>query len=684
MTDVTDIDTGTRPFRISLFKDLSGQTVEQREIEIWDLCNEALINTADRKDDLPLFSLTVFGDQRSNKSCLRHDANALGISGVVGDYDGEQMSPTEALERLRKARISALVYTSPSHREDRPRWRVVAPTARDLNINQHAKLAARINGVLGGVLAPESFNVSQSYFIGKLNGNPAHFAQYTTGDFVDVRDDLDAIAIYKKPSKTKLDNLSLTDVVGVQAEKPITSLADARLQNLSDDAWYMVERDEPPADRPNLKGGRAHCRVISELVKLGFNNAQIKTVYRLGKIADGPAYKSTRGFNGYVERVIAFCRATEARPETEANAKAEQQLPFINIAKWQDQPVPERPWTVKDRIPAGNVTLLSGKGGTGKTILSMQLSVAHVLAKDWLGSLPDPGPVMGVYCEDDEDEIWRRLDLILKHYGACYTDVAPHLHILPLVAADETLMAVPDKTGLIRMTRLFDRICEAALDFKPKLIVLDNAADVYAGNENDRTQVRQFIGYLRKRLAIPTGAAVLLTQHPSLTGMKSGSGLSGSTAWENSVRSRIYFKPFSNKDDDEEEDTQSETDLRVLEVMKLNYGKQGETIKLKWQNGLYLPFSGPSSFEKAASEQDADYVFLSLLDNYSLQGTNVSPTRFAKSYAPTVFAKEKKAKAARLSKHDLESAMDRLFQSGKIDKEPYGPPCRNTFKLVRK
>jgi hypothetical protein len=180
MTDVTDIDTGTRPFRISLFKDLSGQTVEQREIEIWDLCNEALINTADRKDDLPLFSLTVFGDQRSNKSCLRHDANALGISGVVGDYDGEQMSPKEALERLRKARISALVYTSPSHREDRPRWRVVAPTARDLNINQHAKLAARINGVLGGVLAPESFNVSQSYFIGKLNGNPAHFDQYTT------------------------------------------------------------------------------------------------------------------------------------------------------------------------------------------------------------------------------------------------------------------------------------------------------------------------------------------------------------------------------------------------------------------------------------------------------------------------------------------------------------------------
>jgi hypothetical protein len=30
----------------------------------------------------------------------------------------------------------------------------------------------------------------------------------------------------------------------------------------------------------------------------------------------------------------------------------------------------------------------------------------------------DLGPVIAVCCEDDEDEIWRRLDLILAHYGA--------------------------------------------------------------------------------------------------------------------------------------------------------------------------------------------------------------------------------------------------------------------------
>jgi RecA-family ATPase len=62
--------------------------------------------------------------------------------------------------------------------------------------------------------------------------------------------------------------------------------------------------------------------------------------------------------------------------------------------------------------------LLSGEGSIGKSILSLQLAVAVVLGKDWLCSLPDLGPVIAVCCEDDEDEIWRRLDLILAHYGA--------------------------------------------------------------------------------------------------------------------------------------------------------------------------------------------------------------------------------------------------------------------------
>jgi RecA-family ATPase len=368
---------------------------------------------------------------------------------------------------------------------------------------------------------------------------------------------------------------------------------------------------------------------------------------------------------------------TKAEAETDT-PKAEDcpVLPFIKISDWQDRPVPERSWTVKDRIPAANVTLLSGEGSVGKSILSLQLAVAVALGKDWLGSLPEYGPALVICCEDDEAEVWRRLDLIFSHYGARYTDFG-NLHIASLVGG-ETLMAAPNKFGIMATTDLFKRVCKAASDIQPKLIVLDNAADIYAGSENDRAQVRQFIGHLRAGWAIPSGAGVLLTSHPSLTGISSGSGLSGSTAWNASVRSRLYFKRAIT-DKDEEPDP----DLRVLEVMKSNYGPSGETITLRWDNGLFLPVAGVNTLDKLADEQKADQVFSAQIIQFDRQGQNVSTKRNAPTYAPTEFAKTKEAKNAGLRKADFEAAMRRLLEAGKIKVEPYGPPSRGWTRLVR-
>ena len=56
-------------------------------------------------------------------------------------------------------------------------------------------------------------------------------------------------------------------------------------------------------------------------------------------------------------------------------------LPFISITAWHDQPIPEREWCVRDRVPMRNVTLFSGEGAIGKSIIVLQLSVAHVLGR---------------------------------------------------------------------------------------------------------------------------------------------------------------------------------------------------------------------------------------------------------------------------------------------------------------
>jgi hypothetical protein len=47
-------------------------------------------------------------------------------------------------------------------------------------------------------------------------------------------------------------------------------------------------------------------------------------------------------------------------------------------------------------------------------------------------------------------------------------------------------------------------------------------------------------------LALETSSTALLLAHPSLSGMASGSGTSGSTAWSNSVRSRLYLTSIAS------------------------------------------------------------------------------------------------------------------------------------------
>ena len=107
---------------------------------------------------------------------------------------------------------------------------------------------------------------------------------------------------------------------------------------------------------------------------------------------------------------------------------------------------------------------------------------------------------------------------------------------------------------------------------------------------------------------------VLALAHPSLTGMTSGTGTSGSTGWSNAVRARTYL--HSDKDDD---------DARTLQVMKANYGPKNLSVKLRWQRGLYVPITEAAQMAKdKCSAEAAEECFMRLLDTYTAEGRNVS------------------------------------------------------------
>jgi RecA-family ATPase len=353
-------------------------------------------------------------------------------------------------------------------------------------------------------------------------------------------------------------------------------------------------------------------------------------------------------------------------------------LPFVNMSTWDSEPIPEQDWTVLNRIPCRQCVLFSGEGAAGKSTVQLHLSAAHVLGRDWLGTMPAQGPALFIDAEDDKDVMHRRLAAITNHYGVTFNDlIKGGLHLISLVGEDAVL-ATASRGGKIEPTALYKQIHEAVGDIKPAMIGVASSANVYAGSEIDRSQVQQFVS-LMTRLAILANGSLALISHPSLTGITSESGISGTTQWHNAMRARFYMKGVKPENGEE-----PDNDLREIVFKKNNYGPISENIVVRYQNGLFLPVPGVSSLDQAAQDAKGDDVFLTLLRRFTAENRNVSGSPNSNNYAPGLFAQEEEATQAGVNTKMFEAAMRRLFKAALIWNEPYGRPSRPMYRLAWK
>ena len=422
----------------------------------------------------------------------------------------------------------------------------------------------------------------------------------------------------------------------------------------------------------NDEAGEKHARTVHNNLK---SIAREIKVCRLPGLSESQDCSDWIAAGGTQDELADLLRAAPRYEEAEPEQPTPS-LPWLNISSWDRKPVPEREWAIRDRVPLKQAGLFSGEGGTGKSVIELMKNVAHVAAKDWLGSMPEPGPAFYLGGEDEENEIHIRLAAIAKHYDVTFKELYEGgLHVLPLLGKDMTLCAVTHG-GKIETTGLYKQLYEAAGDIKPKNISIDTLSRAFAGNEIDRVQVYAFAMHMQA-LAKAAGGSVTVLSHPSLQGINSGSGISGSTAWHGAFRFRQYLKGVKSSDGE-----QPENDLRQLEFKKNQYGPLGESIVLRYQSGLFLPEAGVSDLDRAARGARAEEVFIDLLRQFSGKSRNVSDKATAPNYAPTVFVKEEDAKRYRFKKPEMEQAMRGLFRADRIRVEDYGRPSRPSYRLV--
>lgn len=191
------------PLRWTVFRDVHS-TFAQEGVGVW--ADVVSLLTSDRaypsKSACPLFKGATFGSERTAAGAIRSDTNMQMVWIIEGDYDGAEVSVDQAIEMLERHHIRALVVTTASHTPDTPRWRVLTPLAQPCGPVDRFHLVARLNGALGGILAPESFTASQSYFFGGIQGSifkwALTFGDADEGSCIDELENLEQIDIGRR------------------------------------------------------------------------------------------------------------------------------------------------------------------------------------------------------------------------------------------------------------------------------------------------------------------------------------------------------------------------------------------------------------------------------------------------------------------------------------------------------
>jgi RecA-family ATPase len=197
-----------------------------------------------------------------------------------------------------------------------------------------------------------------------------------------------------------------------------------------------------------------------------------------------------------------------------------------------------------------------------------------------------------------------------------------------------------------------------------KFIVVDNASDAFGGDENVRRHVRMFI---RRLAEIPrdNDAALMLLAHIDKFGAKNGTSrnsYSGSTAWHNSVRSRLALI----------DDPKTGLQLRHE---KCNLAKLAPALVLKWQGPVLVP-GEPVDDESAGDAQlakDAGAV-LAAIRKATDRGETINAARSGPDQLYHNLRDCKDLPSGlknRSARQHLHAVVDRLLHDGALREEPY-------------
>ncbi len=355
-------------------------------------------------------------------------------------------------------------------------------------------------------------------------------------------------------------------------------------------------------------------------------------------------------------------------------------LKIVSVFDVVDNPSPPPQYIWEGYLPQGVVSMLAAHGGTGKSTVALMLAVAAATGRPLFGVPTVQTSALFVSLEDGGAVVRHRLATICRAWGIDPRELEGVLHIVD-GTEDPELYTADSARGSGDRTAAYREMRDMVEAHQVGLVIVDNASDAFGGDEIQRRQVRGFVRALAE-VARSADSAVLLLAHVDKGTSRSskpenGEGYSGSTAWHNSVRSRIFM-------------SRNESGQISIKHQKTNFGRMRDEIVLIWpddglpqvEQAFSASYSADGLLQRAQGRVDDEKAaaLLRLMAEHESRGEVFSPEPRAPNNVHAVMKADPAFKALKLGNEGCKAVLIQCERAGWIERTEYRKQYRDKTK----
>lgn len=512
----------------------------------------------------------------------RDSDNFVARHALTLDFDHVEPGTWEKIVSLWD-KLAFAMYTTFSHTEEKPRFRVVIPLSRPAGYDEFQAVSRKVTESIGIELAArESHKPAQMMYAPTRRAEGAHRQHLNQGVFLDVDSVLAEYAdwtdVSQWPKCEARDGVHLAresqippdEKPGLVGEFCRTFTCQEAIEKFdlpyeptaNPDRWTYTEGSRPEGVIIYDSGLKLHSHHDTDPARGQSNAFDLVRIHRFGNLdhpedanlpmAERPSFRAMVQFAQELPELQAHVveqQFVDLGPSTKTIGESKEVVERFRVQSAEEFSAGKpMEWIVRGVLPRAELCVIYGESGSGKSFLALDLCAAVTRGVDWRGQRTVPGRVVYV-CAEGAGGFKARLRAYAQGHDC-------EMQVLPAV--------VPDAPNLLEAKDVA-ALAHSILSWgQPDVVVIDTlSATTPGGNENSGEDMGRVISHC-KFIHQKTGALVCCVHHSGKDSTKGARGWSGLRAAA----------------DAEIEITRTD-DLRVATVTKMKDGMDGTRLAFK-------------------------------------------------------------------------------------------------------